>query len=74
MQKYTYLHINTPEQTTPCFFFCQIVEKHQHVFSFTQSSLHGVDDVRKAVTVECVGAEAAVKARVDAEHGVVQGL
>ncbi len=46
----------------------------QCVFSFTQASLHRVDDVCEAVRVECVGAAAAVKARVDTEYGIVQGL
>lgn len=41
------------------------------VFALTQSGLHRVDDVREAVSVERVGATAAVKTRVDAQHGVV---
>jgi len=40
----------------------------------TQSSLHRVDHMCQAVGVECVGTKAAVKARVDTQHGVVQGL
>lgn len=40
-------------------------------FFFTKSCLHRVDDVSEAVSVECVGAAAAVKARVDTKHGIV---
>ena len=44
------------------------------VLSFTQSRLHRVDDMSEAVRVECVGAAAGVKTRVDPKHGIVQRL
>lgn len=40
----------------------------------TQSGLHRVNNVCKALSVERVGIKAAVKARVDPQHCVVQDL
>lgn len=46
----------------------------QSGYSSTQSSFHRVDDMCKAVRVECVGTVAAVEARVNTEHRIVQDL
>ena len=42
--------------------------------SLTKPSLHRVYDVREAVCIQRIGLQAAVKPRVDPQHGVVQNL